>query len=148
MILLTYCKDTSISKHQYHCNGFAPFAFQSILVLDIASLCLDNCFNPSRHALYKLQTLLNWYPLSINLNSLLQFMNPLRRGVMICQSPFEVALEVLNGVEVRRLCKPYHSMKILLLKPILHLLASMFGVIILLEDDVRRIKTIKLQRIE
>ncbi|KAI9571215.1 hypothetical protein HD554DRAFT_2017383 [Boletus coccyginus] len=39
-------------------------------------------------------------------------------------------------------------MKILLLKPILHLFASMFGVIVLLKDDVRRIKTIKLQRIE
>ena len=25
MISLTYCKDTSISKHQYHCNSFASF---------------------------------------------------------------------------------------------------------------------------
>ena len=57
MISLTYCKDTSISKHQYYCNSFAPFAFQGILVLDIASICLHNYFNPSRHALYKLLTL-------------------------------------------------------------------------------------------
>jgi len=54
---------------------------------------------------------------------------------------------MLNGVYVRGLCRPYHSLKILLLKPILHLLASMLGVIVLLKDDVRRIKIIKLQRI-
>ena len=83
MISLTYCKDTSISKHQYYYNSFVPFAFQSILVLGIAFLCLDNCFNPSRHALYQLLTLLNWYPLPINLNSLPQFINPLRRGVVM-----------------------------------------------------------------
>jgi len=38
-------------------------------------------------------------------------------------------------------------LKILLLKPILYLLASMLEVIVLLKDDVRRIKTIKLKRI-
>ena len=67
---------------------------------------------------------------------------------MICRSSFELTPEMFNGIEVRRLCWPNHSSKILLSQLLFNLFASILGVIVLLKDDVSRIYTIMLQSIE
>ena len=48
-------------------------------------------------------------------------------------------------IEVRRLCRPYHGPKFLLLQPLLDLLASVFRVIVLLEDDIRGVHPSKFE---
>ena len=85
------------------------------LVLCIASFGLDYCLNPPRHALNQLMTLLSWYLLPFLLNPFLQLMNPIRRVFILCQPPLEITPAMFNGAKVRRLCRPYHSPKILLL---------------------------------
>ena len=67
---------------------------------------------------------------------------------MLCWPSLEVTPEMFNWVYVRRVCRPYNSLKILLLQPFLHLSTGVLGIIILLKHDVRRIEMIILQGIQ
>ena len=51
--------------------------------------------------------------------------------------PFEVLPEVLNGIEVWRLCWPWQNLNVVVFEPLFGLFAGMLGVIVLLEDSVR-----------
>ena len=44
--------------------------------------------------------------------------------------------KVLNWIEVRRLRRPHHDFKTLVIEPVLSLLAGVLGVIILLKDHL------------
>ena len=67
---------------------------------------------------------------------------------MLCWPSLEVTPEMFNWVYVRRVCRPYNSLKILLLQPFLHLPTGVLGVIILLKHDVRKVEMIILQGIQ
>ena len=50
--------------------------------------------------------------------------------------PLQVTPKVFNGIEVWRLSWPFHNIEVMILEPVLGLLALVFGVIILLKDNV------------
>ena len=56
---------------------------------------------------------------------------------MPSKPPLEVLPEVLSGIEVWRLCWPWHEPDLVAFGPLLGLFAGMLGVIVLLEYDVR-----------
>ena len=50
---------------------------------------------------------------------------------LLCKPFFQITSEMLNGVQVMRLCRPHHSPKILFPQPFLDLFGGVLGVIIL-----------------
>ena len=71
-----------------------------------------------------------------HLDTLPELLNALGLSLIPTQLPLQVPPEVLNGIEVRRLCRPYHLMYGIVLEPFLGLLALVLGVVVLLEDDI------------
>ena len=78
-----------------------------ILVLGMTTLCFDHCCNPPRHTFNQILTHLWLYFLPFHLHPLPQLQYPCRCPLILSQLPLEVIPQVFNGIEVRRLCRPW-----------------------------------------
>ena len=72
----------------------------------MTSLGLYHCCNSSRHTFNQILTHLWLYLVLFHLYSLPQLQNPTRCPFILSQPHFQVSPQVLNGIEVRRLCWP------------------------------------------
>ena len=123
-------------KTTTHLDSFLTLYKSRYLVLGMSSFGLDNCFNPSRHTFYPFLTLF-----LINVSPLLhysfsQLVNSYRSTFITWEASFEVIPGVFNGTKVWRLCRPVQKLDFLFFKPFLDSSRGMFGIIILLKDNV------------
>ena len=119
-----------------HSDSFLTLYKFRYLVLGMSSFGLDNCFNPSRHTFYPFLTLF-----FINVSPLLhysfpQLVNSCRSTFITWEASLEVILGVFNGTKVWRLCRPVQKLDFLFFKSFLDSFRGMFGIIILLKDNI------------
>src|ERR1700677_954494 len=116
-----------------------------LLILYIPPFGLIQSLNPPRHTFYQVLTHLRLYLIPLLLHPLPKLMNTLRRVFIVRKLLFDMSPKMFNGVQVRRLCWPYHHIIIMVRKPLGSLLAGVLGVIILLKNNISRIFPIILQ---
>jgi hypothetical protein len=122
------------SLERFCCHQFLN-TNNSTLVFSIAPFCFDHCCKPSRHTFNQFLTLLFWNLLPQLLYSVPKFTNTTCRFFKLLQPPVEIIPKVFNGTKVWRLCRPLEDCKVMVFKPFLGPLASVLGVIFLLENN-------------
>ena len=88
----------------------------------MATFCLDNCLDTSRHAFYKVLACFWWNFIPLLHHPLPQLMNSLGWCCMLPGSLLEINPEVFNGVGIRGLGWPGHDINVIVFKPLCCLL--------------------------
>src|SRR3954449_12628510 len=127
---------------QHFCGQCKIFKDWYILILAITSLWLNHHPDPPRHTLNQVLTHLWVNCIPLLLNSLPQFQNTRWWCFILCKPSLQMRPQVFNWIEVWRLCWPLKTLHFMVLEPLLGLFACVFGVIVLLEDDVAGILAI------
>src|SRR5699024_5477583 len=82
----------------------------------------------------------NFVPLS--LDSLLELVDTLRLCFVTVEPSLQVVPQVFDWIEVRSLCRPLQDLNPVILEPPTCLGEGMFGIVVLLEDDLPPLKAV------
>ena len=111
VITIDIRQDMLATLERQHWISFVAYTFFTdyirLLVLCVAFFGLDHCNNPPKHALHQIPANWLWNGLPLPLHPLPQLQYPSKWCVVLSKPSFEVLPEVLNWIEVQRLCCPW-----------------------------------------
>ena len=100
----------------------------------MASLGLNDCFQPSRHAFNQVLTHFSWNLIPFFHYSLSHLSNSLRCSWILSKILLEMNPLMFNRTEVWRLCRPVQESDIIVLYPLLGLSWDVLRIIVLLKN--------------
>ena len=119
-----------------------------LLVSRVASFGFEDCRNASRHTGDEVQAYLPWNLSPFLLDPLPEFLNAIRLSRVGGQPPFQMAPEVLYRVEIRRLQRLVKDVYLIVAKPLQGQSGRMFGVVVLLKDNLALLKPVDVQGLQ